>query len=135
MVVGTTVNFSELVACPYEVLTVTSPELLDAVNTAWVFVKEVSVAVVLPIEIDVDPETRFKFEPIRVIGFPGLATVGEKLVMEGFKTVKLCVLVAVAPATVTATGPLIAAAGTVTLRVVLVAALTTAEAPPIVTTS
>jgi hypothetical protein len=83
--------------------------------------------------MEVDPGTRFRLVPTSVTGEPGLTMVGEKLVMDGLRTTKFCVLVTVVPLTVTAMGPDTAAAGTVATSVKSVAAVTTAAAPPIVT--
>ena len=132
---GVTVKLDELSALPLGVSTVMAPlpiELATGKMICWL-VKDVGVTTCAPTDTSVCPGTGRKFCPVTVTVEPAVTMVGLKPAITGggpdASTVKGPGLLADAVPTVTVTMPVVAPAGTVTVRSVAVADETVAVVP------
>ena len=110
---ATTVKLVALVAVPPAVVTVTGPLLAPAGTVAVIIVAELTVKVAA-LPLNATAVAPLKLVPVTVTDIPTPPLAGLNVVIVGAATtVKLLELVAVPPAVVTVTGPLLAPAGTV----------------------
>ena len=111
--VTVTVKLFVLVAVPPGVVTLSGPVVAPVGTVAWIVVAEVTVKLALT-PLNVTVVAPVKLVPLIVTLVPTGPLVGVKLVIVGgLITVKLLALVAVPPAVVTLTGPVVAPVGTV----------------------